>query len=79
MVQIKWNMAGFRALRFHPNVAADIDARGRAIAEACGPGYVHSPYEGRNRHRCSVITATGEAIRDNAKNNTLLRNLDAGA
>lgn len=77
--RIKWNIAGFRQLRLEPGVIADLGERGDRIADAAGSGYEASTYEGRNRGRASVITADYDAIRDNAKNQTLLRSLDAGA
>lgn len=76
---IKWNMRGFRELRFDPAVKAEILARGERMAAAAGDGYVADPYDGRNRPRVSVRTDNFAAMRDNAKNNTLLRSINAGA
>lgn len=76
--RIKWNIAGFRQLRLEPGVIADLGERADRIADAAGPGYEASTFEGQNRGRASVITADFNAIRDNAKNQSLLRNLDAG-
>lgn len=78
MPRIKWNMRGFEQLRRDPGVAADIDRRARRIAAAAGDGYEASPYEGKSRHRASVITATHKARLDNARHNTLLGAMDAG-
>jgi hypothetical protein len=60
-----------------PGTRADIERRTRAVARAAGEGYEPSVVEGRNRVRGSVITATYDARRDNGKNHTLLRALDA--
>lgn len=76
--RIKWRLAGFRELRLEPGVIADLGERADAIASAAGPGYEASTFAGKNRGRASVITADYDAIRDNARNQTLLRSLDAG-
>lgn len=76
--RIKWRIAGFRELRLDPGVIADLGERAERIADAAGDGYEASTFEGKNRGRASVITADYDAIRDNAKNQTLLRNLDRG-
>lgn len=77
-MRIRWNRAVFEAIRRDPAIAADVDARAGRIAAAAGEGYLASPHEGRTRHRASVITATAEAMVDNARNDTLLGALDAG-
>lgn len=78
MARIKWNVKAFRELRLEPGVIADLGERAEAIADAAGPWYEASTFEGRNRGRASVITGDFGAIYDNAKNQTLLRSLDAG-
>lgn len=77
--RIKWRLPGFRELRLEPGVIADLEERAEAIAAAAGDGYEASAMAGKNRGRASVITADYAAMRDNAKNQTLLRSLDAGA
>ncbi|PVE94994.1 hypothetical protein [Microbacterium sp. TPD7012] len=76
--QIKWNLRAFRELRLEPGVIDDLGERADAIADAAGPGYEASTFEGKNRGRASVITANANARRDNARNQTLIRSLDAG-
>jgi len=76
--KIKWNMSGFRQLRKSREVMSDLIKRGAAIAGASGAGYEASPFTGKNRGRVSVITATPEAIEDNAARNSLVNNLGAG-
>lgn len=78
MTKIKWNFRAFEQLRREPGVKASIDARAKRIAAAAGDGYEAGSYAGKTRHRGSVITANTRAMRDNAKNNTLLRSIDAG-
>ena len=46
---------------------------------ACGkPGYRAVTSEGRTRSRAAVVTTDAESIRDNARNQTLLRAMDSG-
>lgn len=80
-MKIKWNIEGFRQLRYDPGVAADIDARAARIAAAAGPGYESSPYRGATRHRASVITTTPKAMqheKSHRGSSRLLRAIDAG-
>ena len=77
-MKIKWNIEGFRQLRYDPGVAADIDARAARIAAAAGPGYESSPYRGATRHRASVITTSAKAAASERKHGKLLRSIDAG-
>lgn len=77
-MKIKWNIDGFRQLRYDPGVAADIDARAARIAAAAGPGYESSPYRGATRHRASVITTSAKAAASERKHGKLLRSIDAG-
>jgi len=77
--KIRWNRDAFRQIRLLPEVAADVHDRARRVAEAAGEGYEAFPtQDARNRSRAAVVTTDMKAIRDNARNNTLLRNLDAG-
>lgn len=77
---IKWKQGAFREVRVLPAVQAELEKRGERIADASGPGYIvrSGVTGGRGRARTAVITGDLDAIRDNAKNNTLLRNLDVG-
>lgn len=77
-MKVKWNRQAFQQIRKSPEVQADIGRRVQRIAAACGDGYDYSVMEGRTRARGTVITAKHRAIRDNAKHNTLLRNLNVG-
>lgn len=75
--RIKWNMKGFRDLRRSREVMSDLIKRGKVIADSAGAGYEVTPYTGKNRGRVSVITASPEAVLDNATNNTLVRSIGA--
>lgn len=80
--KIKWNIKGFYDLRSEPGVVADLEARAEAIAAAAGVGYVTGSQQGakkpQGRWRASVATGDWDAIEDNARNQTLLKSLDAG-
>lgn len=79
-VEVKWRQAGFREARTSPKVLAELVKRAERIAAASGEGFeVDSGVTGgRGRARASVRTATRAAVVKNARDNTLLRNLDAG-
>lgn len=56
----------------------DIERRVNAVQDGCGEGYVGDVQEGANRVHGMIRTATPDAIRDNLRNNTLLKNVDRG-
>lgn len=76
--RVKLHNKAFNALRKDSALVADLEARAQAIASAAGEGYTASSRSGKTRHRVSVITESYEAAEDQAKNNTLLRALEAG-
>lgn len=80
--RIKWNLAAFAELRNAPGVLNDLQDRADRIADAAGDGYESRPAEAgegkRGRGRAAVLTGNAEARVDNARNETLLRSLDAG-
>ena len=73
--RIKWNMAGFRALRKSGEVHADLARRAASIADAAGEGYEARSGQGRSRARASVVTTTKKAMK---RPNRILENLDRG-
>lgn len=79
-VKVKHRIKGYYELRSAPGVQSDLEARGRAVQKGCGEGYEMSSSQGKRkpqgRWRVAVFTRTRHAMRDNMKNNTLLRNLD---
>ena len=76
--KVVMNSAGARSILNGPEVMADLLSRGQAITSACGEHYNCDVREGRTRAHCLVKTDGAAGARDNAKNNTILRNLDAG-
>lgn len=78
-VRFVWNIAGFSAMRKSAPVEALIRRRCEAIAAACGEGFVAKVSQGKSRVRGTVITAEPIAMVRNARDNTLLNNLNAGS
>ena len=77
--KIKWNNAAFREIRLLPEVDRDMQDRAERVASAAGAGYEAKRTDNpRNRARAAVVTTSYRAIRENARNNTLLRSLQAG-
>lgn len=83
------NPAGAVRLLGSDEVAADLARRARAIAAKANVGLSpdgmgNDPYTakdgkaGRGRARASVVASSPHGIHDNARNNTLLKSLDAG-
>lgn len=78
----------FYKIRSSPEVRKVLEQMAEAIAKQANEsadledGYRTSSVQGakdpQGRWRTTVITATAEAMADNAKNNTLIRSADAG-
>jgi len=78
-VRLKFNSGAYRALLTDAKILADLEERGQAVASAAGEGVEVLPVETpRRRAHVVVGTQTAQAAADNAKNNTLIRALDAG-
>jgi hypothetical protein len=74
--RIKWRIEGFRELRLAAQPLVEQIAQD--VAETAGEGYEALSTESpRNRARAAVVTADARAMADNARNQTLLRALDA--
>ena len=79
--KFKWNPAGFEAIRRSPEAVKLLEAKVDAAASAAGPGYVGSVVQGVGRGTLgraigTVFTDDFDAIRDNAKHNTLISVFD---
>jgi hypothetical protein len=79
--QIKFNAAGFEAIRRSPAAVSLLESKVDAAAAAAGPGYVGSVVQGVGRGTLgraigTVYTDTFKAILDNSRNQTLLRVFD---
>ena len=75
------NNEGMRRLRQEPAVRADLVARAKRIAAACGGeamGYIVTDLVLEEPRGAVSVMATGHAHMHNRKHFTLLRNLEAG-
>lgn len=86
---VRWNAAGFEEVRRSGRVMSEVARVGHDIASRAGRGYVVSTQQGvkgpspawnkkrgpgyQGRARAIVYPATFRAMRDNAKNNTLVK------
>lgn len=81
MAKLKFRMKGFEEIRRSPKAVALLQSGVDAAAAEAGDGYVGSVTQGQGRGTLgraigTVYTRTPEAIRDNAKHNTLLNVFD---
>lgn len=67
------NRAGVRELLRSDAVKAMLESEAKTRAASAGAGYTVNSYVGRNRCNAEIMAETGEARRDNLKNNTLLK------
>lgn len=70
--RVDLNLSGFRRLRNSPEVVARLRRIVDRIAADAGEGYVGDIEVGGNRASGAVLTASGEAVADNARHNTLV-------
>lgn len=81
-IKVKINYAGARVLRNSPEVQADLLRRARLIqarAGTSGAEFDADVQPGKSRAHAIVRTTDLKSQRSNAKHNTLLKALDAGA
>lgn len=93
-MRIVWNPDGFEDVRRGAKVAAEVDRVADRTARQAGRGYESSGRQGikgpvpawnkrrgpgfQGRYRAIVFPATFRAMRDNAKNNTLVKLVGGG-
>lgn len=81
-MEVRVSRAAIRDMLTSDSVRADIARRAEAVADACNAesswGGYKATHGGRSRARSSVWTVEPEAVADNARNNRIVRNLDAG-
>lgn len=82
-MRFKFRNKAHNYIRHSPGVVTYINTAAEVIAdhaaELSDGNYGVSPYDGRKRHRASVMAHGRKTILDNKKNNTLLKALDAGS
>lgn len=71
----KLNRVGVAELMKSPEMVALLKEKAKAVQEKAESGYEVSSYIGKNRANVSIKTKTKKAMRDNKKNNTLLKAL----
>ena len=81
MAKLKFRMKGFEEIRRSSRAVSLLQSRVDAAAAEAGEGYVGSVVQGEGRGTLgraigTVYTETPEAIRENAKYNTLLEVFD---
>lgn len=80
-MRVEVKRSAIRALLTSEAVRADVARRAEAVADACNRASSWGGYEathgGRSRARSLVWTIEREAVADNARNNRIIRNLDA--
>jgi hypothetical protein len=69
---------GFRDLRKSPAMVEFLTQKAKQIVAGCGEGYALRVAPSRNRARVTIFPDSPEAVRDNARHLTLLKNLDRG-
>ena len=70
---IELNREGVRELLQSAEMMQICQSHAQAIASRAGNGYAVTTHTGRTRVNASVAVVTEEAMRDNLKNNTLLK------
>lgn len=71
--RIALNSAGVRSLLKSSEMQGVLKDHADAIKDRCGDGYETDTHIGKKRVNASVRTKTKEAVKDNSKNNTLLK------
>lgn len=77
-IQIVWNQAAFGEIRKSPEVAGHLRNEAQAIAGRAGPGHDVAVRIGRTRARAQISTATEDAKREEAVNQSLSKALAGG-
>ncbi|QOW64958.1 hypothetical protein IDM48_11560 [Rothia amarae] len=77
-MELKLNRKGVGEILRSPELRKVALDRAQKIANASGEGYAATSRIGSKRARASVFTESREARLDNAKRQTILRNVGAG-
>ena len=81
--KLRFNVDDFARIRTEEKVLADLRERAKKIADACNMqstwgGYYSAAVVRGDRARARVWSIGPKAAEDNARNQRLIRNLDAG-
>lgn len=77
-IEVKWDSKGIRQVLRGEPMLADMERRADQIAQAAGEGNEVRSEIGTNRARAAVVTVSGDAVRNEIRDHTLTRALDAG-
>ena len=77
-IRFELNKKGVSALLRSPGVSRDLQARANRIATAAGDGVRAYTWQGHDRTRARVFTATRDADYRQARYRTLSRAIDSG-
>ena len=77
-MEFKRSRKGMAKLPILPGLLPELQRRVDRIAAASGDGFYPHVNKGSKRHRGAVVAAHRQAASRNRRENTLLRNLNAG-
>ncbi|MCX7542300.1 hypothetical protein OS128_05165 [Corynebacterium sp. P5848] len=78
-MDIDWNLPAFEEIRRSSETQSAIDGLAADIVDQAGDGYGSDSQQGESRYRAIVYADTSAAIRDNARNNTIVKAADTVA
>ena len=76
-MDIDWNLPAFEEVRRSPETQSAINGLAADIVDQAGSGYGSDSQQGESRYRAIVYADTSAAIRDNARNNTIVKAADS--
>lgn len=74
-MRIQWNKNGFAELRNDPAIAGLVQDETDRLAAEMGPGYDSRGAHHPGRYRGTIVAKSSQAVRDNIKNNTMLKTI----
>lgn len=76
-IKFKLNLKGLNELMKSDGMQSALNEAGEVVARSAGAGYETSDKTGRYIGFCNVFPSDGKAVRDNYKNNTLIKALSS--
>lgn len=78
LIKVKFRPGAVEALEKSPEMQQVLLEHGQRMADAAGDGFEAEVNVGSTRARCTVFTATVDAMLSEATDRTLTRSIDAG-